>query len=108
MEKISQATLDIIVNQTVSRNIITGCVFHLASGENSVTLTSAAGNIAPGSRYYIASINKFLISAITHRFVHEKKLNLSDKISAYLSGEIMGSGWLRASVIWYLFGESIQ
>jgi CubicO group peptidase (beta-lactamase class C family) len=89
MKKLNQATLDKIVNQTISRSIINGCVFHTVSVDNSINLTSAAGNIAPDSQYYIASINKFLISAITHRFSREKKLNLSDKISAYLSGEIM-------------------
>jgi len=91
MQKLNQVTLDKIVNQTVSRSIINGCVFHAVSVDNSINLTSAAGDIKPDSQYYIASINKFLISAITHRFVHETKLNLSDKISEYLSGEIMDS-----------------
>jgi CubicO group peptidase (beta-lactamase class C family) len=40
------------------------------------------------AQYYIASINKLFVSAIILRLYAKKKLDLEDKISAYLPGEI--------------------
>jgi CubicO group peptidase (beta-lactamase class C family) len=87
MNRLSQPTLDRIVGQTVSNKHIQGAVFHIASPDQSTALTSAAGNILPDGLYYIASINKLFLSALTLRLHRDGKLNLTDKIANYLPAD---------------------
>lgn len=89
MAKLNQTTLDNIVAQTASRKNIHGAVMHIESADRTISLTSASGNISVDSPYYIASINKLLISFITHRLCQDGVMNLSDKISTYFSKEVM-------------------
>lgn len=83
--------LDRIVEQTVSKKYIKGAVFHITSTGQSIALSSASGNMAPDSLYYIASINKLFLSAITLRLCSNNQLNLSDKIAYYLPADIVHS-----------------
>lgn len=89
MTKISQSTLDSLVSQTVSKKNIHGAVIRVSSTDNSFDLVSAAGNLTPESKFYIASINKFLISFITLRLSLEGKLSLNDKIINYFDSKIL-------------------
>lgn len=89
MNRISQATLDKIVAKTISKKNIHGSVFHIESNDKSISLISAAGNINTDSQYYIASINKLIISFITLRLVQDKALDLNDKISQYLPKDLI-------------------
>ncbi len=89
MNNLSQSKLDKIVQKTVSNKLIHGAVFHVEPLDNSAALTSASGNISPEGLYYIASINKLFISAITLRLTKEKKLSLTDKIVNYLPADLM-------------------
>ncbi len=88
MSKLTQKKLDEIVKHTVARRYIKGAVFHVSDG-NSLSFTSAAGNMQTDSRYYIASINKFFISAITLRLCNENKISLEDQIANYLPEEML-------------------
>ena len=67
MNKLDQTTLDSIVQKAVKHKNIHGAVFHVASADNAINLISAGGNFTPNSRYYIASINKLMLSALTLR-----------------------------------------
>jgi D-alanyl-D-alanine carboxypeptidase len=89
MNKLSQETLDKIVAKTFSNKNIHGCVFHVESANKTLSLTSTAGDISPDDQYYIASINKMIISFITLRLCQDKILNLRDKVSNYLPGELL-------------------
>lgn len=89
MNKLNQAALDKIVAKAGSNKNVHGSVFHIESEDKSISLTSASGNFTPGSQYYIASINKLIISFIILRLCHDKKLNLSDRISKYLPNELL-------------------
>ncbi|WP_247235270.1 serine hydrolase [Telluribacter sp. SYSU D00476] len=89
MNTISQSKLDKIVAETVTKKNIFGAAFRVATPDQSVALTSAAGNIGPDSPFYIASINKLFVAALTLRLVRNKRLNLSDPISKYLPGYLM-------------------
>ncbi len=89
MNKLNQETLDKIVAKTTTNKYIHGYVFHIESSDKSISLFSASGNISPESQYYIASINKLIISFITLRLCRDKKLNLSDKISKFLPAELL-------------------
>ena len=88
MNRLSQPTLDRIVWQTVSNKHIHGAVFQVASPDQPMALTSAAGNIPANGFYYIASINKLFLSAITLRLHKDGKLNLTDKIVNFLPADM--------------------
>lgn len=89
MKFLKQETLDKIVAQTAKNKNIHGSVFHIESGDRSLSLFSATGNMSPESQYYIASINKLIISFITLRLCQSKTINLYDKLSNYLPNETL-------------------
>lgn len=80
----NQATLNELVNAAVAKKDIFGAVFCVTSRDDDETYISAAGNIGENSRYYIASINKLFVSAITLRLCAERKLDLHDPIAKHL------------------------
>ncbi|MCJ7580148.1 MAG: beta-lactamase family protein [Candidatus Aminicenantes bacterium] len=85
----NKSYLDQLVKNVITKKYIYGAVFYVSSGDNSIDLISASGNIKEDSQYYIASINKFLVSAITLKLYTENKLGLEDKISKYLPEEVV-------------------
>ncbi|MGN6530841.1 MAG: serine hydrolase domain-containing protein [Ginsengibacter sp.] len=85
----TQLKLDKIVQKTASKKRIHGTVFQVESDDNSINITSASGNITADGSFYIASINKIFLSAITLRLAQENKIKLSDKISKYLPPDII-------------------
>ena len=89
MQQLTQSKLDKIVEKTASKRWITGTVFRVETLDNSVSLKSASGNFIANESFYIASINKIFLSAITLRLAQENKLNLSDKIGKYLPADLM-------------------
>ena len=89
MKLLKQETLDKIVTQTAKNKNVHGCVFHIESTDKSISLFSTSGNISPESHYYIASINKLIISFITLRLCQDKTINLDDKLSKYLPNEML-------------------
>jgi D-alanyl-D-alanine carboxypeptidase len=88
-DKLSMSILDQLVGNVVKKKYIYGAVFNVSSDNNSIDLITASGNIKEDSKYYIASINKFFISAIILKFFTESKLDLYDKISEYLPDEVI-------------------
>jgi CubicO group peptidase (beta-lactamase class C family) len=86
---LNKSNLDQLVSNAVSKKYIFGAVFYISSDDNSIDLISASGNFEEDSQYYIASINKFFISAIILKLYTEKKLDLQDKISKYLPKEVI-------------------
>lgn len=89
MKSLKQETLDKIVAQTAKNKNVHGSVFHIESGDKSMSLFSASGNISLESQYYIASINKLIISFITLRFYKDNTINLDDKLLKYLPNEML-------------------
>ena len=88
-DKLNQSLLNQLVNSVVMKKYIYGAVFYVSSGDNSIDLMSASGDILEDSQYYIASINKLIISAIILKLYTNKKLDLQDKISKYLPEELV-------------------
>jgi D-alanyl-D-alanine carboxypeptidase len=84
--KLQQSSVDQIVQGTIKQNIF-GAVFYISSEDNSIDLISAAGNIAPESSYYIASINKLFISSILLKLYAGGQVDISDRISDYILKE---------------------
>lgn len=89
VQKDQISKLDKIVAKTAANKNIHGSVFHIESRDKSISLFSATGNMFPESQYYIASINKLIISFITLRLCQDKTINLSDKISNYLPNDVL-------------------
>lgn len=87
--KLNKSYLDQLVNNVTTKKNIFGAVFYVSSDDNSIDLISASGNIKEDSQYYIASINKFFISAVILKLCTENKLDLQEKISKYLSEEVV-------------------
>lgn len=87
MSTLSQDALDRIVSSLSKHRMIHGAVFHVESEDRSLRLFSAAGNLRPESPYYIASINKLVISFITLRMVLDGRIGLDDRITTYLPPE---------------------
>jgi D-alanyl-D-alanine carboxypeptidase len=78
----SQERLDQIVASTIGKKYIHGFVMHVRRGERS--LTSAAGNLDAGSRFFIASVTKSFVTAVILWLEAERKLALHDRIAAHL------------------------
>jgi len=88
-EKLNKSILNQLVSNVITKKYIYGAVFYVSSDDNSIDLISASGNIKEDSQYYIASINKFFVSAIILKLYTENKLDLQDKISKYLPEEVV-------------------
>ena len=87
MAKLTQEIIDNIVSKAAQRKNIHGAVFNIESVDKNLRLISSAGNLTAESNYYLASINKLIISFITHRLCQNKQLNLSDKVSKFIPKE---------------------
>jgi len=83
-----QSSVDQIVQETIKKNIF-GVVFYISSEDDSIDLISTAGNIAPETPYYIASINKLFISSILLKLYAEGQIDINNKISNYISNELI-------------------
>jgi len=88
-EKHYQSILNQLVSNISKKKYIYGAVFYISSGNGNIELTSASGNMKEDSQYYIASINKLFVSSIILNLYTQNKINLHDKISKYLSEEII-------------------
>ena len=84
--ELDQSSVDQIVQETIKKNIF-GAVFYISSEDNSIDLISTAGNIGPENPYYIASINKLFTSSILLKLYAGGQVDISDKISNYISKE---------------------
>jgi len=88
-DRLSKQVLDQLVHKVTTKKYIYGAVFYVSSDDNSIDVISASGNIKEDSQYYIASINKFFVSAIILKLHTDSKLDLHDEISKYLPEEVI-------------------
>lgn len=86
-DKLDQSVLDQLVQKVITKKHIFGAVFYVSSDNQSIDVISAAGNIQEDSQYYIASINKLFVTALTLRLYFHNKLDINDKIAQYLPSE---------------------
>lgn len=85
----SSKDLQQIIDKTIDNKLFHGTVVSILKDN---TLTSYyAGNISDTTQYFIASTTKLYTTAIILKLRYENKLSLQDKISKYLSPEIMKS-----------------
>jgi len=76
-----------IINNTIDNKSIFGTVLTVEKGNES--WTGSAGNLTNEQPYFIASTTKLYITALILKLKAEGKLSLNDKISKFLSPEIM-------------------
>ena len=86
-----RSRFDRIVQAAAEKKFIHGAVFYVASGNGKIDYISSSGNFSKESRYYIASINKMVVSALLLKMHTERSLDLGDRIADYLAkDEIAG------------------
>ncbi len=85
----STKDFDRIVEHVAGKKWIHGAVFHVVSDDGNIDWIAGAGNLYPKSKYYIASINKWFVSAVVLKLIHEGKCALAHPISKYLSEDTM-------------------
>ncbi|MDQ0178070.1 serine hydrolase domain-containing protein [Bacillus chungangensis] len=86
---INQSQLDEIMSYATTKKNIFGAVLCVEKEDDSLSLVSGVGNIQPDDQYFIASVTKLYITAVILKLRLEKQLQLDDKISKYLSKEIV-------------------
>ena len=89
MNQLTQADLDHLVRGLMSRKHIYGALFHVSSQPRGLELISAAGEMTPDRPYYIASINKFFVSAVVLRLCAQQQMGLQDKLADYLDADLI-------------------
>jgi D-alanyl-D-alanine carboxypeptidase len=88
-DKLNQSILNQLVSNAATKRYIYGAVFYVSSGDSSIDLISASGEIQEDSQYYIASINKLFVSSIILRLYAENRLDLQDSIAGYLPDKVV-------------------
>ncbi len=83
MKHLDKNKLDKIVNEAAKKKYIHGVVFNVSLGNQNENWCSASGNMKIDTPYYIASINKLVISAIILRLIAEGKLSFNDKLTRF-------------------------
>ena len=83
MKHLDQNKLDKIVNEATKKKYIHGAVFNVSMGDQIENWCGASGNMKIDTPYYIASINKLVISAIILKLIAEGKLSFNDKLTRF-------------------------
>ena len=76
-----------IINKVIDNKSVFGTVLTMEKGNEH--WTGSAGNLKPEQPYFIASTTKLYVTALILKLKAEEKLSLNDKISKFLSPEIM-------------------
>jgi D-alanyl-D-alanine carboxypeptidase len=76
-----------IINKTIDNKSVFGTVLTVEKGNE--RWTGSAGNLTNEQAYFIASTTKLYVTALILKLKAERKLSLDDKISKYLTPEIM-------------------
>lgn len=84
MKRFDEEALERIVKQTLRKKHIHGAVFHVSTGDGRKSLSGAAGDMDVESSYYIASINKMMVSAVTLKLIEEGKLHFTDTLEKFM------------------------
>ena len=88
----SQASFDTqrfqtILNKSIDNKSVFGTVLSVEKGNEK--WTGAAGNLAASQPYFIASTTKLYVTTVILKLKAEGKISIDDKISKYLSPDIM-------------------
>lgn len=76
--------LNKIMDEAVTKKYIHGAVFTVSVGDQNQTWCGASGDMKVESPYYIASINKLVVSSIVLSLIAEGKLSFTDTLAKFL------------------------
>ena len=85
--KIDTNTIKKIVTETVDNSIVFGTAISISN--NNQMFTYHSGNFTANQPHFIASTTKLYVTALILNLKSKGKLNLEDKISTYLSPEVL-------------------
>jgi D-alanyl-D-alanine carboxypeptidase len=81
---INKEFLNQVLNKMVDNKRIFSAVLCVENSDKSLSWTGAAGNMQKDSRFFIASVTKLYVTAVTMRLIEENRIELNEKISKYL------------------------
>jgi len=81
--------LEMILNRSANNKYIFGTVVNIESGDDTFFWSASAGNVKAENPYFIASTTKLYITALVLNLRADGRLRLEDKISQYISKEII-------------------
>ncbi|MCD8508464.1 MAG: beta-lactamase family protein [Bacillus sp. (in: Bacteria)] len=87
-KKLNVNFLQQTVNKMVEKRNNFGAILCMEKGDE-YSWVGSAGNLKNNDQYYIASVTKLYVTAIILKLRAEKRLQLEDPISTYLSEQIM-------------------
>lgn len=85
---INEESLNHVFKKMVDNKRICGAVLCVANGDRSFSWTGASGTMRNDSRFFIASVTKLFVTAVTMRLVEENRISLDDRISKYLPSDM--------------------
>jgi D-alanyl-D-alanine carboxypeptidase len=91
MNTINHDKLNEIIKGAIRKKYIHGAVFNVSNSDGRIAWCGAAGNIKSEDRYYIASINKIIISAVTLKLIAEGKMSFNDKLFKYIPENLISA-----------------
>lgn len=78
-----------IVEKAASKKYIHGAVFHISTGDGAQSWSAASGNLKEDSAYYVASINKLIISSVILRLIAKGRLSFEDPLSKFVPESVI-------------------
>jgi CubicO group peptidase (beta-lactamase class C family) len=95
---VDEAFVQDSVSGMVDGKSIFSAVLRVESGDGSLAIACAAGDMQPDDRYYIASVTKLYITAVVLRLRAEGRLSLDDRIVSFFpDGELVGLHVLKGT-----------
>ncbi|MBE0410713.1 MAG: beta-lactamase family protein [Anaerolineales bacterium] len=81
---INEELLNHELDKMIDNKRVFSVVMCVENSDKSFSWTGAAGAMQVDSRFYIASVTKLYVTAVTMRLVEENRIDLSENISKYL------------------------
>ncbi|ARK32355.1 serine hydrolase domain-containing protein [Halalkalibacter krulwichiae] len=86
---IEASFVDEVVSRAGSKKNIYGAVLCVERGDQTFSHISGVGNVSFDQPYFIASVTKLYVTAVLLKLRYESRLQLEDKISKYLSDDLL-------------------
>ena len=87
--ELDRSFLERTVQAMRSNRSVHGAILCVENGSGSLGFCGAAGNLAAGDRYFIASVTKLYVCAVILQLREEGRLSLDDRISVHLPAELI-------------------
>ena len=89
LKNLDYSKLNTFLDEAVTKKYIHGAVFDVSLGNQGQTWSGASGNMKIDSPYYIASINKLVISSVILRLITKGSLSFKDPLNKFLPSDVL-------------------